>query len=114
MKASFSFVPTPSAELTRTGFLYPESSKPAPKLPIPVRTPLVIVSWASFLIRETARSASSISTPASLYRTGLRGGIILTDYAKCSTRREMRHLNRWYYQLVEIDHLTGLHRVHRN
>ena len=42
----------------------------APKLPISVSTPGVNVPRANFLMEETARSASSILTPASRYRTG--------------------------------------------
>ena len=41
--ATLSLVPTPSAELTSTGRFQPESWKPAPKVPISVRTPRVNV-----------------------------------------------------------------------
>ena len=63
--ATFNFVPTPSAELTSTGLRYPASWYIAPKLPISVSTPGVNVWRANFLMEETARSASSIFTPAS-------------------------------------------------
>src|SRR5665213_4296164 len=65
--AIFSLVPTPSTELTSTGcFIFGRAKQP-PKDPISVRTPFVNVPRAILRIAETARSASSISTPASLY-----------------------------------------------
>jgi two-component system LytT family response regulator len=62
-------VPTPSAELTNTGLRKPENWNAAPNEPRSVNTPRVNVWRASFFIDETARSASSMSTPASRYRT---------------------------------------------
>ena len=64
-KGDFELGATPSAELTRTGSCQPFKWKPAPKLPIDVRTFGVRVFRASRLISDTARPASSMFTPAS-------------------------------------------------
>ena len=55
-KATLSLVPTPSAELTSTGFFQPASWKPAPNEPMSVRTPRVKVFRARRLMCDTARS----------------------------------------------------------
>src|SRR5665213_630697 len=69
--AIFSFVPTPSAELTRIGFFHLCISNrySAPKPPIPPNTLRLNVFCARNLIRSFARSPRLISTPASAYVT---------------------------------------------
>jgi len=66
-KAILSFVPTPSVELTRTGFSIPAilSEKSAPNPPISPITPVLGVCFAMSLILLTRAFALSISTPAS-------------------------------------------------
>ena len=61
-----SLVPTPSAELIKTGRFQPASKYPPPKLPMSVKTCRLNVPRACLRINDTARSASSMLTPASL------------------------------------------------
>src|SRR5579871_510783 len=95
-KATFNFVPTPSLELTSTGCFQPDNKYPPPKLPISVRTCLVKVVRACLRISETARSASSMLTPASWYRTGLEDwgfwdcSIRLRNFHHKGSEREFR------------------------
>src|SRR5262245_43590998 len=64
-----SFVPTPSHEATRTGSFRPERSgrNMPPKLPMSARTPFVRVDFTTDLIRASAVSWASMSTPAARY-----------------------------------------------
>src|SRR5689334_4245586 len=67
-KASLSLVPTPSVPETITGFLYFfDTSKSAPKPPMPPSTSGRIVRLAIGLMRSTSASPASMSTPASRY-----------------------------------------------
>ncbi len=64
MKASFSFVPTPSADATSTGAVASGGTwKRPPKLPISESTPVVNVPRASDLMRRTVSLPASMSTP---------------------------------------------------
>ncbi len=69
INAIFSFVPTPSVELTRTGFLvlwtFNEKSPANP--PMPVMTPDLKVLLTIGFKSSTNRLPASMSTPASVY-----------------------------------------------
>jgi hypothetical protein len=69
MKATFSFVPTPSAEATSTGSAMPGNapSNIPPNVPISESVRALNVPRASRLIFSTAAFAASIDTPASEY-----------------------------------------------
>src|SRR5262245_19192110 len=74
--ATFSFVPTPSVEATRTGSRYFEKSgrKRPPKPPTSPRTPGVNVERIAAFARASAAALASMSTPASAYREVIGGG----------------------------------------
>ncbi len=65
--ATFSFVPTPSAEATRSGSDIPVKSgrNSPPKPPTSPTMPFVNVERIAFFARATAAIFASISTPAS-------------------------------------------------
>src|SRR5664279_6025851 len=74
--ATFSFVPTPSAEATRSGSDIPVKSggNSPPNPPTSPTTPGVKVERIASFARATAPIFASISTPASAYRSG-RGSV---------------------------------------
>src|SRR5690606_7868112 len=71
--ASFSLVPTPSVPDTRTGssYLPVGNANNPPKPPSPVSTSGRAVRATSGFIRSTNALPASMSTPASLYVSGL-------------------------------------------
>src|SRR6185312_16800974 len=88
----------------RTGFSNPLSSNPPPKLPISVRTCPVNVVRACLRIRETALSASSMDTPASLYWIGCFFAKVLL-YGIASARRTIGRLNlRLHHRHADFPH----------
>jgi hypothetical protein len=63
--ATFSFVPTPSVEETRTGSRYLDGTRTRlAKPPTPPITSARFVARASGVMRRTASSPASMSTPA--------------------------------------------------
>src|SRR5438552_1351286 len=86
-KATFSLLPTPSAEETRTGSVSPSGPRTKPaKAPIPPITSGRAVRRASTAMRRAASSPASMFTPASRY---VRGSIGLR-----AEQRELRGLVR--------------------
>src|SRR4030095_11433126 len=75
-KATRSFVPTPSVDDTSTGAREPAGilTKLA-KPPTPPSTSARFVAWASGVIRRTAASPASMSTPDSRYVSGFTSGV---------------------------------------
>ena len=78
-KATFSLVPTPSAELTRMGFFQRcmSSRKSAPKPPMPPSTLRLKVFCARYLMRSLAGRRCVMSTPGVGIGYGFRFRLVL-------------------------------------
>ena len=109
-KAIFSFVPTPSVPLTRTGFSIPvmSSSNRPPKPPISEHTPGTIVFAICCFISSTALYPAVMSTPAAAYASDLDTlSIEFTPFRSSSMCRVCIYRYRWLPRSLRESGIPG-------